>query len=572
MGRGVRRRHWSRVLIELVIVTASVPFALASERAALPRPELTEPFAIGEALLDPARVDQGVVSLVARMGIELNDNLVRGLIQMGQDDLANASDGRLPWSFRDLHAAIHPLLPQLTVERMAGQYNAAYAAAPESLAAQVMLGQPLEPETRLTRTQIWFLIVDGFAPPAVAPRLAQLSPVAQAAGSGPSYGTASLSVTQLPSPIPGLSLMDFHHLIAILPALSYDLPFDVAPFSTGAHEGHGGPGRQVAMEARIGVNPVLRTGPSGAVLLRPVGADRSNRTVYWEVRDRPAMEAHGSFDVPAGVPVRTDVAGSARLRYTPRKEDANGQGANFSRTSGVSARIAQWDLLTSQYDMPPMLRGFALGDRSAPGVMAVSWHDKGMRIRIENNYVAKMDLGFLGNGFRRGRDLAEGSLEEQPNGSWEGTVTATIHMTQFIQGLGQSCPETTFDGTQELKVTGEVWGSLGGAQTIVYDQAASTAEPSGKYLALTFETAGPASVTPTQPCLDLIERDYGQPPFLPLNDARWVQLDGRYVIVLPTKGLLVYEDFTADSATQTGAMSAFPFKADSTWKIEVERP
>jgi hypothetical protein len=572
MRRKVRKLCWSHVLIQLVIVTAGVPSALASEPAPLPQPELTEPFVIGEALLDPARVDQGVVSLVARMGIKLNDNLIRGLIEMSRDDLANASDGRLPWSFRDLHKAIQPLLPELTVEQMAGKYNAAYAAAPESLAAQVMLGQPLEPDTRLTRAQIWFLIVDGFAPPAVAPRLVQLSPVAQAATSGPSYGTASLTFGELPSPIIGLNNQDYHYLLSIVPMLAYDAPFDVVPILTQAHEGHGGPGQQVAIEARIGMGPKIPISPSGTLLLRPFVGDRSNRMIWWEVRDRSAMERHGSFDVIGGLPVRTDFFGVGRLKYTPKKENANGQGANFAKTSGVSARISQWDLLTAVYDMPPWFAGFPLGDRSVPGVMAVSWHDKGMRIRIENTYDAKMNLGFLGNGFRRGKDLVEGSLEEQPNGTWEGTVTATIHMTQFIQGLGQSCPETTFDGTQELKVTGEVWGSLGGAQTIVYDQAASTAEPDGGYLALTFETAGRASVTPTQPCLDLIERDYGQPPFLPLNDARWVQLDGRYVIVLPTKGLLVYEDFTADSATQTGAMSAFPFKADSTWKIEVERP
>ncbi len=572
MRMGIPKFRWSRILIALVIVIAGAPFAFASEPAPLPTPELTEPFAIGEALVNPARADQGVVSLVARMGIKLNDNLIRALIEMSRDDFANAKDGRLPWSFKDLHAAIHPLLPDLTVEQMAGKYNDAYTAAPESLAAQVMRGQPLAPGTPLTRAQIWFLIVDGFAPPLVAPRFAQLAPIAQAPSSGPSYGTASLTFGQLPSPILGLSNQDYHHLLSILPMLAYDLPFDVVPLPTLAHEGHGGPGRQVALEARIGVGPNPPIGPTGTVLLRPLVGDRSNRMIWWEVRDRSAMERHGSFDVMAGLPVRTDFMGIARLRYTPKQEDPENQRFIYAESSGVGARIAQWDLLTSQYDMPPMLRGFALGDRSAPGLVAVEWHDREMRIRIENTYDAKMDLGFLGSGFRRGTDLAEGSLEKQPDGTWVGTVTATIHMTQFIQGLGQSCPETTFDGTQELKVTGEVWGSLGGAQTIVYDHAASTAEPDGGYLALTFETAEPASVTPTKPCLDLIERDYGQPPFLPLNDARWVQLDGRYVIVLPTKGLLVYEDFTADSATQLGPMSVLPFKADSSWKIEVERP
>lgn len=290
------------------------------------------------------------------------------------------------------------------------------------------------------------------------------------------------------------------------------------------------------------------------------------------MRDRSAMERHGSFDVAARAAVPTDIMGVARIRYTPKKEDANGQGSRFAKTASVNARISQWDLLTAQYDMHPILRWLAMGDREAPGVMAVEWHAKGMRIRIENTYVARMDLGFLGNGKRNGVDLVEGYLEEQPNGSWEGTVTASIDMTQRLQGLGQSCPETRFIGTQELKVRGEVWGALGGAQTIVYDHAASTGEPDGGYLSLIFETAAPASVSPTEPCLDLIERDYGKPPFLPLNDARWTQAEGHYVIVMPKKDLLVYEDFTADSATQTGAMSVLPFKADSSWKIEVERP
>jgi hypothetical protein len=115
----------------LLLAALFAQAALASEPAPLPQPELTEPFAIGEALLDPVRVDQAVVSLVARMGIALNDNMIRGLIEMSRDDLATASDGTPPWSFRDLHAAIHPLLPELAVEQLAELYNSAYAAAPE---------------------------------------------------------------------------------------------------------------------------------------------------------------------------------------------------------------------------------------------------------------------------------------------------------------------------------------------------------------------------------------------------------------------------------------------------------
>jgi hypothetical protein len=78
------------------------------------------------------------------------------------------------------------------------------------------------------------------------------------------------------------------------------------------------------------------------------------------------MEQHCSFDVPAGVPVRTDPSGVARLTCDRRFE--------LSASSAAEARIAQSDLLTARDQTPPALRGFVWGDRAVPGMIQVGWH------------------------------------------------------------------------------------------------------------------------------------------------------------------------------------------------------
>ena len=157
------------------------------EAQELPEPSLTEPFAIGEALYDPARVGVAVVSLLELMGVGIdrldgtplrpggrrggapfrfNEREVRLLIEMERADAAaTAKKSRPPFSFRDLHRAVAPLLPEFPIERLAGAYSEAYQANPDALVPQVLMGQPIEPNTRLMRTQIWLLLVGGFVPP-----------------------------------------------------------------------------------------------------------------------------------------------------------------------------------------------------------------------------------------------------------------------------------------------------------------------------------------------------------------------------------------------------------------------
>ncbi len=184
----------------------------------LPEPSIDEPFAIGEALYDAARVPAAVTSLLAKMrigvasaaapapgGLTLDESEVRTLIALGEEDLRSADDiENLPFGFEDLHRAVSGLLPQLTIEELAEAYTQVYQEQPDALVAKVMMGQPLEPETRLTRTQIWLLLIDGFAGP----------------GGDAAYGTADRVLPDLPSPNPAWSAAEWREALARLPLVA----------------------------------------------------------------------------------------------------------------------------------------------------------------------------------------------------------------------------------------------------------------------------------------------------------------------------------------------------------------
>jgi hypothetical protein len=492
---------------------------------------------------------------------------------MGSADLAAAKNGRLPWSFRDLHGAVHPLLPELSIEEMAQAYTNAYQNAPESTAAQLLLGMPLQPNTRLTRPQLWLLLVDGFAAPA-QPRVAQLGGGAAPAAGG-NYGTASLLLPQLSSPILAVSAEDWLYLTGILPLLAYEIPFDVHPLPAMGHEGHGGPGAVVALQARIDIGPRAVVSPTtGQLLLQPGNFLRDNRSIDWRVQNRGALERHGSFDVMPSVPVRTDHMGIARLSFTPKAESANGRGFVLAEGSSLTAAIRQWELVTTHYQLPPNLMGMLWGEREAPGALVVEWHEENaIKVRIENEYQAALDFGFLGSGARTGTDVAEGTLARQPDGSWEGLVDASVDMTQDIQSIGEPCQNGRFRGTQQLRVRATEVGGWTSTQSITYDRAASTGPEGGGFLALDFVPATAPRISPSGRCLDLIQRDAGTIRYLPLNDARWTVRHARYVIEMPESGTLVYRDKTTDTGVAgTSVLPSGPVHAVSNWKIRVEKP
>src|SRR5688572_8975853 len=216
----------------------------------LPKPTLTEGFGIGEALYEESRVPEAIVSLLAQMnigiikdapaasaggGLRLDESEVRALIALAEDDLASSTDlSNLPYTFTDLHAAVAGLLPKLTVEQLAEAYSVAYAGATDALVAGVMMGQPITPETRLTRAHIWLLLMDGFAGP--AERTAR-------------WGTADRTLPDLPSPNPHWTAVEWKEVIARLPLLADRLLAVDSPLI--AKQGTKGPGQPLNITARV---------------------------------------------------------------------------------------------------------------------------------------------------------------------------------------------------------------------------------------------------------------------------------------------------------------------------------
>ncbi|MCC7461562.1 MAG: hypothetical protein IT480_03765, partial [Gammaproteobacteria bacterium] len=271
----------------------------------LPEAGIAEPFAIGEALYDPDRVADAVMSLLERMGIDvlpdaaapapgrlvLDESEARTLIALTEDDLEGSGGLEdLPFGFEDLHRAVAGLLPQMSVEELAEAYTRAYAAQPDSLVAQVLMGQPLEPQTRLTRTQIWLLLMDGFARPD---------------GARATYGVADAGLPDLPSPNPAWSPAEWREVLARLPLVAASRLVAVRQTANGA------------TLQRVVQPPVLRSRITGKPLLAARAGSLAGQRVTWEVAEASPLRELGSLSTPTGQPVPIAANGTATFTLQP---------------------------------------------------------------------------------------------------------------------------------------------------------------------------------------------------------------------------------------------------------------
>lgn len=196
-----------------------------------------------------------------------------------------------------------------------------------------------------------------------------------------------------------------------------------------------------------------------------------------------------------------------------------------------------------------------------------AWAQDSARIWLENEYVAHINLGFA-RADRAGADTVEGVLRLQPDGTWRGEVTAKVNFEQEMKGLGISCPKERFVGSQKLEVsTRTVDGFNQMSQTITYRNG----RPSG-FMALAVKPLEPRRmVSGTENCLTLYQDNRSPFRLLPLNDARWNQPASGYIVGLPARGVLEYDDLTAQTAAGPDASLALPARGNSRWKIRVER-
>jgi hypothetical protein len=200
----------------------------------------------------------------------------------------------------------------------------------------------------------------------------------------------------------------------------------------------------------------------------------------------------------------------------------------------------------------------------------------GIRISIKNEYDVKLNFGPLGKGTRTGTDRAEGVLNRQGR-DYAGVVTAVVASTQGVSGLGKACGPSRYEDSQKLRVIGHVVDGFSQVQTVAFNQAGTRpSNASNEYLMLEFApetrtTLQPQNANPDEDqvvaCHTLIQTPSGI-SFLPLNDSRWTQEGGGYIIVLPSSGVLDYTDTTVP----VGTAAVGPFEAKkSVWTVRVER-
>jgi hypothetical protein len=363
----------------------------------LPAPTLSEAADINAALNDPSKVDVGVVSLLANLGVgidavdgtplrpgsgalsdlRLSEPEVRGLIEMGTADAQAIMNGGTPWTLANLHDGLSSLIAGLTLDETIGAYVTAYRAAPGDFVREVLNGHPLLPTTAFTRVQLWLLLVDGVlgrhGGSAAGPRGATtvaFRPVA----AGP---IATVALPPITLQVPLFDLRDIGLLVSHLMTVAYAVPMEFTITPTAAHEGHGGPGPDVAIDLRFQlVGSQLVSPHSGLPLLVPTTTSLAGVPIIFRSPDTSVLAAHGTFPSQLGVPIMTDFSGIAHMGYQLREEPAGGTG-QLENASAMITAVADLQLvLASRYVIVNGgLVSFALGERVIPSVLFLEWHE-----------------------------------------------------------------------------------------------------------------------------------------------------------------------------------------------------
>jgi hypothetical protein len=501
-----------------------------------------------------------------------------------------AETGEPKLTFADLYRAVAPELPGWSMERLAGAYQRAYEQNPEAIAPQVLLGQPIEPETPLLYPQLWLLLVDGFTPPDGTPRPGRPTP-AQTPSGAPAWGTGA----QLVEPISGTWAQT---VAPIIGHWIYQNAPVIQPQGARAHEGHGGPGRPVTLVASFPNPPQPIRAPNGFVMLdvrRP--PELAGLAMRWISEDSQKFLAHGGFSVPLFSPLASDASGAVRNVYTPRSEPADGQGQLMRDIGRIAIEVDAAQLADALFHTRPGIGAWLFPEGKFEGPrrsVRLEWHElETIDVMIQNVYDVRLPLAHLGKAQRRGLDLVFGTLAKQPDGTWYGILHgAVLGRYQVVQGFGRVCPRSGIRVEQYLHVVGTPIDAFGPTH-LDSNYQFPPAIPGGparrpadfEKLSLEFVPASPPEYRrgPNR-CWPVIPTPLSPDPFIPFNDAQWTIEHAGYGIAIPEEGELRYTEVGGAGAGGTpGSGSSDPLGAalgrllttanfgTSTWHVSVER-
>jgi hypothetical protein len=579
-----------------------------SATTALPEASIVEPFEIGEALFDQGRIEQAVVSMLALMHIGvvpdigaspattqnarlvLSTSEVRALIDMGREDLESSSDiENLPYSFGDLHAAVADLLPGVSVEQMADAYTRAYQAAPDHLIAKAQMGRPIEPETKLTRTQIWFLLMDGFA---------------GAAAGDARWGTADRELPELRSPNAQWSAAEFREVVARLPLITASRLVTVSSPDVITQGASAKPAPvNVTMRASASATALVSRS-SGRTLIAARAGSLSGQEVTWHVRDDSALTEIGTITSPLDDPIRVGADGVARFVVQPGIDATHGTGQIIDDFETVDASIDTRGAVAAAYAIPAPLQHLTFGASRARANVHLRWRSADvMWMRVRSRYAnVNFEIPGLGGGTRTGVDTAVMELRKRSDGAYVGAAWAEVAMTQALRGpspQARACANAGVKASQVLRVRATPVTECGSAADCAsaapmmnapptpsapgappaaarasaangfgpahrledyfwsdaqyhFGKSMVAEPPDGTYYRLEFFPVTPPNSSAPSPCIPFIpagegRQGYGASDFIPFNDAQWTTSGQGYAVVRRSRGLTKYIDASSDS-------------------------
>jgi len=563
----------------------------AAGTAPLPEPSLTEPFEIGEALYDGGRAAIAVVSLLALMripvvpdanasaravaGITLAESEVNALINLAREDLRAAENDmeKLPHTFANLHAAVADLLPGVSVEQLSEAYTRAYQARPDDLIAKALMGQPIEPETKLTRAQIWFLFMDGFA---------------GAAATGGRWGTADREVPDLKSPNPQWSAEEFREVLARLPLVTasrlvtMSAPDVISPGATA--------GPPVNVTARVAASaPPLVSRVTGRTLVAPRAGSLSGQEVTWHVHDESMLHEIGKIVSPVDSPTRVGTDGLARFAFQPGVDPTKGAGQLVDDWETVEARFETRGLVASAYAVPASLAPLTFGTSRARANVHLRWRSPDVLYLIVYNRYSNInfEIPVLGGGTRDGVDNVLAVLNKRGDKTYWGHGIAEVNSTQTLRG-GTSCQKDAVTVSQTVRVKAEPQSGFGPTRILddflwadtQLNPVGTMANPrpdGGYYRLIIFPVTEPPFA---RQCISIIpagedRQGWGSEWFIPFNDAQWTTSGQGYGIALKARGLTAYYDTSSQDplgmTPLAGVKALLQLTGSSVWMVLAAR-
>lgn len=555
----------------------------------LPKASLTEPFEIGEALYDAGRVANAVVSLLGLMeigivseasattrapGITLSESEVRALIDLARDDIAASENDmeRLPYTFKDLHAGIAGLLPGVSVEALSESYTKIYEARSEDLIPKAMMGRPIEPETTLTRAQIWFLIMDGFA---------------GAAAPAGKWGTADREVPDLKSPNPQWSAEEFREVLARLPLVTASRLVTMTASDVVSQGATAGPPVNVTVRVAASPPPIVSR-ITGRTLLSSRAGSLAGQEVTWSLVEESIFPELGKIVTAVDQPTPVGPDGIARFVIQPGMDPTRGAGQLVEDWEPIEARFDRRALLASAYTVPPPLAGLAMGaTRSRANVRFRIRSRDVFFLYINNSYQdINFEIPVLGGGTRDGDDRLAAQVIKRSNGSYSGAGIVTVNAAQMLRG-GNTCQLDSVSASQDVRVKMEPQKGFGPTHKLEHFRWAdaklnplgtmeATPPDGGYYRIMIYPVTEPLVDSDCIPNIPAVgERWRWGTPFIPLNDAQWTTSGQGYGIALRAKGLTSYfDESSVDPLAGTpleGVKTLLQLTGKSIWLVLVGR-